>query len=391
MRWQLLVRNASSSTAAQQLVTKEPTTPKIDLTAASPRAQSLLPLLANFKAPIRFAFAYGSAVFEQVGARADQQKMVDLVFGVTHPHHWHSINMHQHPHHYSRSMRALGAASVATLQDAPWAGAGVHYNPYVEIDGVLVKYGVVSINRLERDLDRWESCYLAGRMHKPIQVLRHDSRISLAQWNNLAYAARAALLLLTPSPLTSELSYEIPARDLYTMVAGLSYRGDFRMAFKYLENPHKVRNMVAAQEPYFHHIYGPVLSGSESLFNSNDAIAYDADKNVWVVGNLSPRTRAGWLLGLPPTISARIRHAHRGGAADVDVGVSGPRGQAAIDEMTEISQSPLLPVHLNAALYQTIARPALLQSVKGIFTAGVGKSIKYAASKIGKGITASTK
>lgn len=60
--------------------------------------------------------------------------MMDFVFGVSHPEHWHALNMQQNPHHYS-GLRMLGSSMVAHLQDK--VGAGVYFNPYVEIDGVV--------------------------------------------------------------------------------------------------------------------------------------------------------------------------------------------------------------------------------------------------------------
>jgi translocator assembly and maintenance protein 41 len=62
--------------------------------------------------------------------------MVDYIFGVTHPHHWHSLNIQQNPHHYSM-MRRFGSNATTLLQDK--VGAGVYFNPYVEVDGMVRK------------------------------------------------------------------------------------------------------------------------------------------------------------------------------------------------------------------------------------------------------------
>lgn len=60
--------------------------------------------------------------------------MVDFIFGVSHPGHWHALNMHQNPHHYS-SMRFLGSGAVSLLQEK--VGAGIYFNPYVQVNGMV--------------------------------------------------------------------------------------------------------------------------------------------------------------------------------------------------------------------------------------------------------------
>ena len=92
-------------------------------------------IVNTFEAPIRYAFAYGSGVFEQAsydttGARP----MLDFVFAVTHPDHWHSINMHHFPGHYPLHARALGSGFVSGVQAL---GPGLWFNTYVPMHGVV--------------------------------------------------------------------------------------------------------------------------------------------------------------------------------------------------------------------------------------------------------------
>ena len=35
----------------------------------------------------------------------------------------------------------------------------------------MIKYGVVSIDKLCKDLIDWETLYIAGRMHKPVNII----------------------------------------------------------------------------------------------------------------------------------------------------------------------------------------------------------------------------
>jgi translocator assembly and maintenance protein 41 len=95
-------------------------------------------IVTQFNAPIRYAFAYGSGVFEQDGYAAQSSgadaPMLDFMFAVTHPAHWHSINMQQHPSHYPLHARALGSSYVSKIEEL---GPGVWFNAFVPINGVV--------------------------------------------------------------------------------------------------------------------------------------------------------------------------------------------------------------------------------------------------------------
>lgn len=60
--------------------------------------------------------------------------LLDFVFAVSHPSHWHAINMQQNPEHYSLPMRLLGSDAVAWMQEKG-LGANVWFNVDVEVDG----------------------------------------------------------------------------------------------------------------------------------------------------------------------------------------------------------------------------------------------------------------
>lgn len=114
-------------------------------------------IVAQFDAPIRYAFAYGSGVFEQDGyvatsPTAKDGPMLDFMFAVTHASHWHSINMHQHPSHYPFLARSLGSSFVARVEDI---NPGVWFNTLVHMNGV------VSSSVVLRALDIETLSYLA--------------------------------------------------------------------------------------------------------------------------------------------------------------------------------------------------------------------------------------
>jgi len=143
--------------------------------------------------------------------------MIDLIFAVHDPVAWHAANLRQFPTHYS-GLRWLGPRAVAAVQD--W-GAGVYFNTLVPLLDCQIKYGVVSVRRLEHDLRTWDTLYLSGRLHKPVTVLRDLPSIRSALDANRASALVTALLLLPERFTTAEL--------LNTIVA-LSYTGTGRRA-----------------------------------------------------------------------------------------------------------------------------------------------------------------
>jgi mitochondrial translocator assembly and maintenance protein 41 len=91
-------------------------------------------IVAGFDAPVRYAFAYGSGVFDQAGYSSVHPPMIDFIFAVSHPAHWHSINMTQHPGHYPLYARALGSSFVSSVQDI---NPGLWFNAYIPMKGVV--------------------------------------------------------------------------------------------------------------------------------------------------------------------------------------------------------------------------------------------------------------
>jgi translocator assembly and maintenance protein 41 len=203
-------------------------------------------LLSDFP-PVAHAFAYGSAVFapEQYTPSEAAGAMTDLVFAVHDPFEWHRANLSLHPWHYSVVGR-LGPGAVAALQER--SGAHVYYNAMVCWRGRLIKYGVVKVDSLVDDLRNWTHLYLAGRMHKPTQLLVSEPEVEAAARANLRSAAAAALLL-QPSGSCGE-------EELLCSICGLSYAGDPRRA---LVEASKSRDIAAAHAPALRAMYAEPL------------------------------------------------------------------------------------------------------------------------------------
>ncbi|CAG8677308.1 2929_t:CDS:2 [Cetraspora pellucida] len=322
--------------------------------------ESLKKILFNFNAPIRYSFAYGSGVFPQKGYELEPKPMVDFIFAVSHPQHWHSLNLNRHRNHYS-FMGTLGSRAVSILQND--FGAGIYFNPQVKMNGTEIKYGVISVDKLCKDLIDWETLYVAGRMHKPVKILQDDARVRLSQQVNLANALRTALLML-PKDFSEE--------QLYSTIAGISYEGDFR---KFIgENPHKIKNIVSKQAHTFKILYEPLIEGFPNVsFVNNGKLQQDDN----------PKARAHLLSKLPRVLRNKIReqygfHLIRKGQTLPSDEKEVYRGIASSDEYVKF---------VKTGLREIIFRPAVVQSIKGILTAGVIKSSKYTANKLGKWIS----
>lgn len=133
-------------------------------------------------------------------------------------------------------------------------GCGVYFNTMVPMaNGRTIKYGVASARRLVEDLEGWTTLFLAGRLHKPVAVLRDDPAVARAQRRNLDAALAAGLLLGAPragrdgeglaAPSREESLSPLPLPSLLSSIAGLSYAGDVRSGIA--EDPRKVSRIVA--------------------------------------------------------------------------------------------------------------------------------------------------
>ncbi|KAK0702080.1 mitochondrial matrix Mmp37-domain-containing protein [Lasiosphaeria miniovina] len=367
----------------------------------------------QFRAPIRYAFAYGSGVFPQSKANGKTAsaeiirsihpiappavqraqdgtpKMIDFIFGVSHTQHWHSLNMKQHHDHYS-SLASLGSGAVSYVQDK-W-GAGVYFNPYVVVNGILIKYGVVQLSTLEQDLTQWDTLYLAGRLQKPVKILRDDPKIRLANQMNLLSALRTALLLLPPN-FTEE--------ELYGTIAGISYLGDPRMALP-TENPSKVKNIVGNNMANFRRLYLPLI---ETLPNVefNDPAASDKDwirgeASLKLVQDMDPVKRGNMVRRLPKSFRSRLYFQYQKKFAipqvDFDKMMSESKNEDAIsfkrregggfEQRIAQDDTAELRRYIRTVIKQTIGWPATTQSLKGPLTSGFRRTWRYMSEKIGK-------
>jgi mitochondrial translocator assembly and maintenance protein 41 len=321
--------------------------------------------IAALLPPAPFAFAYGSAVFPQVGvSRPD--RMLDFILAVDSPHRWHMENMARNPSHYALPFRLLGPAAAARVQQSSY-GARVFYNTLLAPPSSphrSFKYGVIALEDLQTDLRAWESLYVAGRMHKPIRVLSPGPAppgIRQAAQCNIAAATSAALLTL-------------PARfsetELYLAAARLSYAGDVRMTFR-AEVADKVHDIVRANLVHFRGLYDAALS---------DMPVSRSDSGIW-----ERRMGRAGQLDLIQRLPQRVVQ----GASSVLLGGL-PQATDRAELTSALSQRDA--AQLRSALLTTVSaivfRASVSQSVKGLLTAGLGTSVRYVTAKFSKALCA---
>jgi translocator assembly and maintenance protein 41 len=302
------------------------------------------------------------------------------------------------------------SALVSWMQDG-W-GAGMYYNPFITVNGVMIKYGVVHLDTLARDLSTWDTLYLAGRLQKPVKILRDDPRIRLANQVNLISALRTALLML-PETFTE--------RQLYERIAGLSYMGDPRMhSMIASESPSKVSNIVGAQLPGFRQLYVPLIDNLPNVnftdartpriygWEKDDAIRHTGtisqledvlggEEGLTLQQDMDPVKRGNMVRRLPKAFREKIYYSYKkkfgipGSAFDdileetQDEDPTGFKRREGGDFERRIAEQSDLTEVMSDGVRKTVSWPSTMQTIKGVFTSGILRSVKYVSEKRSKG------
>lgn len=315
-------------------------------------------IVRRFPRGIAYSFAYGSGVKQQIGyddVAKQKSNVIDLTFCVDDAHNWHTENLKKHPSHYS-SLRFLGSRFLAFYQDD--LPARVYFNTLIPLAdlGVTVKYGVISREYLERDLNDWEYLYFAGRLHKPVTDVIPPVNDELRNYlrRNLDSAFMVALLML-PEKFSDF--------ELFHTISNISYKGDFRMIFG--ENKNKVKNIVEAQLNEFFKWYQPTMR------TLSDYVAVGSempDNRTFFEQDKSSKATEFYLKMLPANLQNRVR------------GNSVVKGSY-MEVVESIANSDKLPEIILMSVNDIVWRSSIAQSVKNIPTAGVAKSIVYGYRK----------
>lgn len=305
-------------------------------------------ILSRFSQRFSFCFAYGSGVKQQIGyenVKKKKETMIDFIFCVNNSLEWHSLNLKLNPQHYS-GLKSLGANFITKFQEN--VGAKVYCNTLIplEDEDIIFKYGVMTTSDLLRELLEWPDLYLAGRLHKPVEIIHEPSdEIRQAMKTNLTSALSVALLLL-PEKFTKY--------NLFHTISNLSYSGDFRMIFG--ESKDKVNNIVRPQLEQFENLYRPTLKEFEKFVSVNEG----SDE---IQQDLSSESRIAIFNQIPR--EPKIR----------SLKLSGKKTNAEL-----IGDSQFQKI-LSQSLKDIVWQSSVKQSIKNIPTAGFSKSIRYSWKK----------
>lgn len=310
-------------------------------------------MLARFPTPLSFCFAYGSGVKQQLGysdvtKSSKGASMIDLILCVDDAYKWHSENIQHNPSDYSTMARLVGVENITRLQID--YGARVYCNTLIPLpNGERIKYGVITTEDLLDDLNNWTHLYVAGRLHKPVEVLQSPSceSIKTALTENRKSAVHMALLRQpeTFSPF-----------ELFYAIANLSYKGDFRMVFG--EKKDKVRNIVTPQLSEFYDCYRPILQQLER----EGFLALPHDITGRIQQDCGPIAVRRNLHRLPSNVRESL--------ANTDLG---------LEKWADHSE---LHHRLGVVLESIVFSSSVRQSLKNIPTAGLGKAVRYSFQKV---------
>lgn len=246
---------------------------------------------------------YGSGINPQKG-QEKRKPQIDLIVIVDDLKKWHKENIKLNKKDYSLlSILFFKLAPVKLLK----AGAKICYMTYIPYNGNEYKIGTIELKDFLNDLTNWETFYLAGRMQKPILIVKANKEIEKAIDNNRKMAVKVTKKLLNK---------KVTNQDFYIKLTSLSYIGDTRM--KIAENPDKVKNIVLGSLDFYDNNYSKLI------------------KSISVDDNL------------PKELNNYLKNDNN------------------IEEFFQEKNKS----------------QSLSQTIKGIFTTGIIKSVKYASAKL---------
>eukprot|EP01095_Lingulamoeba_sp_RSL-Kostka_P001369 TRINITY_DN11932_c0_g1_i1.p1 TRINITY_DN11932_c0_g1~~TRINITY_DN11932_c0_g1_i1.p1 ORF type:complete len:356 (+),score=43.52 TRINITY_DN11932_c0_g1_i1:71-1138(+) len=337
-------------------------------------------ILKEFPKNIEYIIGYGSSVLKQNSyENIDSSKvLLDLVFCVKESNlqNWHKQNILLNKDHYSfLSNFPKSHKLISSIQtDIP---AHIYYNTHINIQNQNLKYGIITDNDINKDLSQWSSLYIAGRLQKPVflYVPRLDTSIfnenqlnSILEDEKMDNTVLKTFIETQNMNLKSAVAYSLfqlpdifTNEDLFLTIAGISYQGDIRTISNYSENPNKVKNIVLPNIKHFQHYY-------------SSTIDYFIDKSFIEEIKKNNDDHPDQL-----NLNGTIRHYRK----NKDISELFDYIPSIVFIHTKLIKA-LPQIKMKANIRDIVKKNSLIQTTKGIFTAGIRKSINYLLQKISK-------
>lgn len=260
-------------------------------------------LRSHVRSPFLTAFAYGSGVFKQVeidngNFNWKKGRMIDFLVVVNDNNlrQFHLENMTNNKGDYP----FLGRLA---LKQTNFFNESVFYVPDVRLSNdKSIKYGVVGLETLIKDLYNWNSMFLAGRLQKPtlrdkVEDESLNKFLLSAMEFNYDSALNVALLL-------SKSIQDFP--EILKKIISISYTNDPRLIFA--ESPQKIENILRGQLEELEEIYL-----SRWQFHEYKNFIHDPLVRMRILSNLPLNLRKElydlWMVACSPNLSLILTEA----------------------------------------------------------------------------------
>jgi mitochondrial translocator assembly and maintenance protein 41 len=272
---------------------------------------------------IDFGFGYGSGIFQQFNQKKNG-KMKDFIFVVQNSQTFHEENLKRNQHHYSFISRLFGSSFINFIQKN--GGGHLYYNTFIKLKE---NEDEIIIKYGVMDMDDFKNDLLNWNTMY-VSGRLHKPVLILFQENQkeLLKENLKNAFLISLYRLMSKEKEEYSFMELFHKVCSLSYEGDIRMNLN-MENSNKVENIIKGSYSSFKELYSPFFT-------------------FWIQETKEEKFNI-------------------------------------IKTKQEILQEITIPQFEN--LKSIVRKSSIIQSLKGVLSIGISKSMKYLIHKIKSSFT----
>lgn len=279
------------------------------------------------------AYGYGSGVFKQAGYTEKDNPQLDLMLIVDDLKAWHLENMRLNPKDYS----FFGKMYFKLVKNNKLIGkTGVTYLSNILYKNKIYKYGVIDKDFFIEALHSWNSFYIPGRFQKNVLEVVSNNEIKNAISENRENAMFISLLMSEK---------KVSLTDILVKLCNMSYAGDTRMAIA--ENPHKVVNIVKGSKQEFINIYESIIKKYAQI----------KDEMITII----PEKLETKINDIPSSLKEYL-----------------------LENNVDINDNKIVEKYVLEYLSNINKKESTYQTIKGLKTNGLVRSIKYAYQKVKK-------